>query len=150
MDIRAYNQQAWNKLVENGDRWTVPVTTDEILRARKGEWQIVLTPTKPVPKSWFPDLTGTATLCLASGGGQQGPILAAAGAIVTVLDASPRQLDQDRAVAEREGLSLETIEGDMADLCMFADATFDSPMPGVPSWTFHLEARATQEIAANP
>jgi 2-polyprenyl-3-methyl-5-hydroxy-6-metoxy-1,4-benzoquinol methylase len=96
MDIRAYNRQAWDKLVESGDRWTVPVTADEILRAKVGEWQIVLTPTKPVPKSWFPDLPGTATLCLASGGGQQGPILAAAGAQVTVLDASPRQLEQDR------------------------------------------------------
>jgi SAM-dependent methyltransferase len=125
MDVRAYNREAWDKLVESGDRWTVPVTTDEIRRAKKGEWQIVLTPTKPVPKSWFPDLHGASALCLASGGGQQGPILAAAGATVTVLDASPRQLEQDRTVAEREGLSLKTVEGDMADLSMFADATFD-------------------------
>jgi SAM-dependent methyltransferase len=125
MDVRSYNRQAWDKLVESGDRWTVPVTTDEIQRAKRGEWQIVLTPTKPVPKSWFPDLHGESTLCLASGGGQQGPILAAAGAMVTVLDASPRQLKQDRTAAEREGLSLETVEGDMADLSMFADATFD-------------------------
>ncbi len=125
MDIQAYNREAWNKLVESGDRWTVPVTTDEIQRAKEGEWQIVLTPTKPVPKPWFPDLRGASTLCLASGGGQQGPILAAAGATVTVLDASPRQLEQDRTVAEREGFSLRTVEGDMADLSMFADASFD-------------------------
>jgi len=125
MDIQAYNPEAWNKLVESGDRWTVPVTTDEIQRAKEGEWQIVLTPTKPVPKPWFPDLRGASTLCLASGGGQQGPILAAAGATVTVLDASPRQLEQDRTVAEREGFSLRTVEGDMADLSMFADASFD-------------------------
>jgi 2-polyprenyl-3-methyl-5-hydroxy-6-metoxy-1,4-benzoquinol methylase len=125
MDVRSYNRQAWDKLVESGDRWTVPVTTDEIQRAKKGEWQIVLTPTKPVPKSWFPDLHGASTLCLASGGGQQGPILAAAGAVVAVLDASPLQLKQDREVGERDGLSLETIEGDMADLSLFADATFD-------------------------
>jgi hypothetical protein len=85
MDVRAYNREAWDKLVESGDRWTVPVTTDEIQRAKQGEWQIVLTPTMPVPKSWFPDLHGASTLCLASGGGQQGPILAAAGAKVTVL-----------------------------------------------------------------
>ena len=125
MDVRAYKREAWDRLVENQNRWTVPVTTAEIQRARNGDWQIVLTPTKPVPKSWFPDLDGASTLCLASGGGQQGPILAAAGATVTVLDASPRQLEQDRAVAEREGLSLETIEGDMADLSMFVEATFD-------------------------
>jgi SAM-dependent methyltransferase len=125
MDIRVYNSEAWDDLVENRNRWTVPVDVEEIQRARRGEWWIVLTPTKPVPRSWFPDLHGAATLCLASGGGQQGPILAAAGARVTVLDASPRQLEQDRKVAEREGLVLETIEADMADLSLFADEIFD-------------------------
>lgn len=125
MDIHAYNRQAWDKLVENHDRWTVPVSGEEIQRARAGDWQVVLTPTKPVPKSWFPDLLGAATLCLASGGGQQGPLLAAVGAKVTVLDASPRQLEQDRLVSKRDGLILQTVEGDMADLSMFADASFD-------------------------
>ena len=125
MDVRAYNRQAWDKLVADHDRWTVPVSSDEIQRARQGDWQIVLTPTKPIPKSWFPCLPGTATLCLACGGGQQGPLLAAVGAEVTVLDASPRQLEQDRAVAERDGLKLETVAGDMADLSLFVDATFD-------------------------
>ena len=102
MDFRSYNRQAWDRLVENRSRWTVPVTTDEVQRARKGDWQIVLTPTKPVPKSWFSDLDGASTLCRASGGGQQGPMLAAAGATVTVLDASPQQLETDRMVAEPE------------------------------------------------
>jgi hypothetical protein len=36
------------------------------------------------------------------------------------------------------------------ELVAIADATFSSPMPGVPSWTFRLEARATQELAATP
>ena len=64
-------------------------------------------------------------LCLASGGGQQGPVLAAAGATVTVLDNSPRQLAQDRLVADRDGLELTTVLGDMRDLSAFADASFD-------------------------
>jgi ubiquinone/menaquinone biosynthesis C-methylase UbiE len=64
-------------------------------------------------------------LCLASGGGQQGPILAAAGANVTVFDNSPAQLKQDQLVAERESLSIGTVEGDAADLSAFADASFD-------------------------
>ena len=63
-------------------------------------------------------------LCLASGGGQQGPLLAAAGAKVTVFDNSPRQLGQDILVAERENLSLEVVEGDATDLSKFADETF--------------------------
>jgi SAM-dependent methyltransferase len=70
-------------------------------------------------------LKGRDILCLASGGGQQGPILAAAGATVTVLDNSPRQLERDRMVAAREALSITTVQGDMADLSMFPDASFD-------------------------
>jgi len=64
-------------------------------------------------------------LCLASGGGQQGPILAAAGAQVTVYDNSVRQLEQDRMVAEREQLEISIVQGDMADLSAFRDETFD-------------------------
>lgn len=124
-DIREYNRSLWNKLVDQGNRWTIPVSTEEVDAARKGEWQIVLTAQKPVPKDWFPDLHGCHALCLASGGGQQGPILAAAGATVTVLDGSTRQLDQDRFVAQRDSLSISTIEGDMADLSMFEDESFD-------------------------
>ena len=125
MDVRTYNRSAWDKLVEQSDRWTVPVTEEEIRRARQGDWRLLLTPTRPVPKAWFPQLNGTATLCLASGGGQQGPLLAAVGAKVTVFDNSPRQLEQDRLVARREGLDLDAIEGDMADLAIFSDGSFD-------------------------
>ena len=64
-------------------------------------------------------------LCLVSGGGQQGPILAATGANVTVFDNSPPQLEQDQLVAERESLSLRTVEGDAADLSIFTDESFD-------------------------
>ncbi|MGD2176333.1 MAG: class I SAM-dependent methyltransferase, partial [Anaerolineae bacterium] len=125
LDIRAYNRAAWDEEVARGNRWTVPVGDDAIAAARRGDWEILLTPTKPVPRAWFPDPQGSEVLCLASGGGQQGPILAAAGAKVTVLDNSPRQLTQDRRVAERHALPLTTVEGDMADLAAFADRSFD-------------------------
>jgi len=125
MDIREYNRIAWDKEVESGNKWTVPVSETMIAAARRGEWEILLTPSKPVPKPWFPDLEGTDVLCLASGGGQQGPVLAAAGARVTVLDNSPRQLEQDRFVAEQHALPITTVEGDMADLSVFSDQSFD-------------------------
>ncbi len=64
-------------------------------------------------------------LCLASGGGQQGPVLAAAGAQVTVFDNAPRQLARDQEVAARDGLVLQTVLGDMRDLSAFADESFD-------------------------
>jgi SAM-dependent methyltransferase len=140
MDVRDHNRRAWNRQVELGNRWTVPVGPEVTAAARQGEWQIFLTPTRPVPRSWFPSLPGCDVLCLASGGGQQGPILAAAGARVTVLDNSPRQLDQDRLVAERDGLAIATVEGDMADLSAFAPGSFDLVVHPV-SNTFVPEVR---------
>lgn len=124
-DVFKYNREAWNRQVAAGNRWTVPVTAEQVAAARRGEWSVVLTPVKPVPRGWFGDLRGARVLCLASGGGQQGPLLAAAGASVVVLDASPAQLAQDRAVAERDGLDLRTEEGDMRDLSRFPDGSFD-------------------------
>ena len=125
MDIRDYNRQAWDRKVAERSPWTVPVDKETVNEARLGKWQVILTPTVPVPRDWFGDLTDGDLLCLASGGGQQGPILAAAGARVTVFDNSPAQLAQDRLVAEREGLDLRLVEGDMADLGVFADESFD-------------------------
>ncbi|MFZ1597031.1 MAG: class I SAM-dependent methyltransferase [Anaerolineae bacterium] len=126
MDVVAYNRQAWNQQVAQGNPWTLPVSAEVVAQARLGRWTIVLTPTIPAPRSWFPDpLSGRDVLCLASGGGQQGPILAAAGAQVTVFDNSPAQLARDRQVAEREGLTIRTVQGDMADLSAFAGASFD-------------------------
>ena len=125
MDVRSVNRAAWDRQVESSNEWTRPVGPEVIAAARAGSWSVLLTEQRPVPREWFPPLAGCKVLCLASGGGQQGPILAAAGARVTVLDNSPRQLAQDQFVAERDGLALETVEGDMADLSAFADASFD-------------------------
>src|SRR5918997_4358874 len=125
MDIRGHNGQAWDREVERGNRWTVPIGPEVIEAPRGGEWEIWWTDHKPVPKTWFPEVRGADLLCLASGGEQQAPILAAAGSNVTVLNNSPRQLAQDRSVADRESLTLETVEGDMRDLSAFADGSFD-------------------------
>ncbi|MBX3050371.1 MAG: class I SAM-dependent methyltransferase [Caldilineaceae bacterium] len=129
MDIRRYNSRAWDVAVELGSEWTLPVDTATVAAARQGDWSIVLTPVKPIPAEWFPPFGNARILCLASGGGQQGPVLAAAGekagASVVVFDNSPRQLARDREVARRDNLPLTTVEGDMRDLSHFADDTFD-------------------------
>ncbi|MDA7979328.1 MAG: class I SAM-dependent methyltransferase [Pirellulales bacterium] len=124
-DIVDYNARAWDAQVARGNKWTLPVDEKTISAARHGEFSIVLTPTKPVPREWFPELPGIDVLCLASGGGQQAPILAAAGANVTVVDRSKQQLAQDRMVAEREGLSVRTVQTDMRDLSELRNASFD-------------------------
>jgi len=125
MDIAEFNRLAWDRQVAKANRWTIPVGPEVIAAARRGEWGVVLTPMRAVPRDWFGELAGRELLALAAGGGQQSPVLAAAGARVTVLDNSPAQLAQDRAVAERDGLELHLEQGDMRDLSRFADGSFD-------------------------
>jgi SAM-dependent methyltransferase len=125
MNVDEHNRRVWDEAARNRGEWSTPVDDDEIAAALRGDWHINLTPQLAVPDSWIPPLVGADVLGLASGGGRQGPILAAAGANVTVLDASEGQLALDRDVAERHGLPLATAQGDMRDLSRFADASFD-------------------------
>ncbi len=125
MDITRYNSEAWDREVESGNVWTKPVSPELIRKARAGQWEIFLTPAKSVPHDWFPKLEGLRVLCFASGGGQQGPILAAAGARVTVFDNSRKQLEQDVYVTERDHLDIQTVRGNMTDLAAFSDSSFD-------------------------
>jgi SAM-dependent methyltransferase len=71
------------------------------------------------------DIRGKRLLCLAAGGGKHGPLYAAAGAAVTVVDLSPAQLELDRKVAAERRLELATIEASMDDLSMLAAGAFD-------------------------
>lgn len=123
--IISHNRHAWNWAVQNGNRWSIPVSEDVINRAKQGDLDIVLTPAKKIPKDWLGELKHKTVLALASGGGQQGPVLAAAGAYVTVLDLSPEQLAQDQACAKRFGLQITTIESEAADLSALANQSFD-------------------------
>ncbi len=125
MNIQEYNSKAWDKAVDEADQWTVPVSPELVADARRGNWKILLTPEKPVPRAWFGEIAGKDVLCLASGGGQQAPILATAGANVTSFDNSQKQLEQDKLVAEREGLKIRLEQGDAADLSRFDDSSFD-------------------------
>ncbi|WP_112180466.1 MULTISPECIES: class I SAM-dependent methyltransferase [Paraliobacillus] len=126
MDTTQQNSNAWDKKVEEGSRYTQSVSSEIIEQSKNGEWEITVTTEKSVPRNWFPkSLAGLKILCLASGGGQQGPVLAAAGADVTVIDISKKQLKQDEKVAERNGLTLKTVQGDMSDLSEFENEYFD-------------------------
>lgn len=125
MDIVEYNRQAWDRESLAGSPWTTPVDTEAIHRARRGEWSVILTPNRPVPSAWLGDIAGRQILCLASGGGQQAPVLAAAGGIVTSYDLSDEQLAKDQLVADRDGLSIRCIQGDMADMSALASDAFD-------------------------
>ena len=126
MDYIEKNREVWNRHVKDGYIWTKPVSGEDIQKARHGDWSLLLTPEKPIPRDWFPaDIAGKKILLIAGGGGQQGPILSALGADVTVFDNSPAQLAQDEMVAQREGLQIRMVQGNMQDLSAFADESFD-------------------------
>lgn len=125
MDFVKHNSIAWDNEVKEGNEWTKAVSSDIIDKARKGDWGLLLTPTKFVPMNWFGDLKGKNVLCLASGGGQQAPILSAVGANVTVFDNSIEQLNRDKMVSERDGLKIRVVQGDMRNLDCFENDEFD-------------------------
>lgn len=125
MDYSEINAQTIDRWIREGWEWGVPITHQAYLDALAGNWDVVLTPTKPVPKAWFGDLKGKRVLGLASGGGQQMPIFAALGAVCTVLDYSPAQLESERMVSQREGYDIRIIRADMTKPLPFDDNAFD-------------------------
>ena len=125
MGYQDINAETIDRWIEEGWEWGTPVSHEEYEAAKKGIWDVKLTPVKTVPHSWFGDLKGKKILGLASGGGQQMPIFSALGAICTVLDYSERQIESEKLVAEREGYEIEAVRGDMTKPLPFADESFD-------------------------
>ncbi len=125
MDYTDINADTIDRWVGNGWEWGVPITHEQYLAALKGEWSMLLTPLKPVPKEWYPDLKGKKVLGLASGGGQQMPVFAALGAECTVLDYSKKQIESELLVSEREGYKIDAVRADMTRRLPFEDASFD-------------------------
>lgn len=119
------NAETIDRWVDEGWEWGRPISHGDYEKALRGEWDVRLTPTKSVPHDWFGELRGKRVLGLASGGGQQMPLFAARGAVCTVLDYSPRQLESERSVAAREGYAIEIVRADMTQPLPFADGSFD-------------------------
>lgn len=85
MDYTDINSRTIDKWVDEGWEWARPVSHEEYIKALEGDGKIFLTPTKPVPTTWLGDMKKRKVLALASGGGQQGPVLHAMKAEVTVI-----------------------------------------------------------------
>jgi ubiquinone/menaquinone biosynthesis C-methylase UbiE len=119
------NAQAIDGWVKNGWTWGKSITHEQYAKAKDGEWNVLLTSSKYVPKEWFPPLKNKKILGLASGGGQQMPIFTALGACCTVLDYSDMQLASEKEVAERENYSINIIKADMTEKLPFSDSEFD-------------------------
>ena len=128
MDNKNYtdiNSKTIDRWIKGGWEWGIPISHDEYVKAKNGDWNVLLTPTKNVPKAWFPDLRSKKLLGLASGGGQQMPVFTALGADCTVLDYSDEQLSSEKIVAERENYKIEIVKADMTKFFPFGNETFD-------------------------
>jgi SAM-dependent methyltransferase len=114
-EINITNRERWNALARANLEYTIPFLdyTPEEARRRISRHGIL------------GEVAGKQVLCLASGGGQDSVAFGLLGAQVTVLDLSDVQLERDRQAAEHHGLKISTYQGDMRDLSIFANDSFD-------------------------
>jgi SAM-dependent methyltransferase len=112
-----HNRRAWDAMVRERQRFTLAARDEDFadpLKTLDG-------------MGWLGgEVRGKRILCLAAGGGRQGPLYAGAGAVVTVVDISPAMLELDRQVARERKLHLRTVETSMDDLSMFEPGEFDA------------------------
>ena len=111
-----HNRRAWDARVRRRDVFTRPASDEDFRQ-----------PLAVVDRyGWLgPSIAGRRVLCLASGGGSQSALYAAAGAKVTVVDISAEMLALDRQVATERGLDLEVIQASMDDLAALPTAGYD-------------------------
>ncbi len=139
--IVEHNRRAWDGLARSGHRFARPATDQEFSDPLKvlDSW------------GWYGgSVKGKQLLCLAAGGGRYGPLFAAAGAIVTIADASPEMLALDRRVCAERRLEARMIEASMDDLSALQAGSFDIVVQPVSSCyvpnvraVYHQVARVT-------
>ncbi len=102
------------------------VTPEELIDARRGQFDVTLTAYKSVPRHWLPpSLENRRILCLAGEAGVQPHLLAVAGGQVTIFSRSEERLERDREFAGREQLDISAILGDFTNLSVFPKEYFD-------------------------
>jgi len=137
-DHRQHNRRAWDQLARQKNRFAIPANEADFIEPLK----------KVDGPGWLgASIEGKRLLCLAAGGGRHGPIYAAAGAKVTVVDISPEMLELDRSIAKRYGFALQVVETSMEDLSMFDDASFDIVIHPVSTCYVPGTAQVFNEVA---
>ncbi len=114
-EIARYNRERWNELARNRVEYSRPMLQLDRAAARR----VV------DPYGMLGEVEGRDVLCLAGGGGQQSAAFGLLGANVTVLDLSEVQLARDQEAARHYDLAIRTVQGDMRDLSLFGEASFD-------------------------
>jgi SAM-dependent methyltransferase len=141
-----HNARAWDRLAESRAVLAKPAVDEAFGDPRT--WLGSGGSIGAVGRPWLPErLDGLAVLCLAAGGGKHGPLYAAAGAKVTVLDISSAMLDLDRQVARERKIDLEILQGSMDDLSMLREGRFDLVIHPVSTCYLPGVARVFREVA---
>ena len=133
-----HNARAWDRLARQSAALTRPATDKEL-----GD------PLRSVdPNGWLgASIAGQRVLCLAAGGGRQSVLFAAAGAEVTVLDASSEMLARDREVTTGRNFKVRIVQGSMEDLSMFTAGEFDLVAQPVSTCYVPDVSRVFREVA---
>lgn len=123
MNCLKVNKRFWNKWSKERGPWSQRYSKNLIQKAKLGKVEFG---GKTVPKGWLPkNWKELDVLGLATAGGQQMPVIAATGANVTSFDFSKEQLKRGLEVCKKEGLKIKTQKGEMENLSVFADESFD-------------------------
>jgi SAM-dependent methyltransferase len=127
--IAQVNERHWDKMVEEGCGFTCPwLDLDRAVLHQFASGELA-SPPEPLPEMYplsvLAGVEGTDVLCLASGGGQQSAVFGLLGACVTVVDLADGQLQGDRQAAAHYGYPVTTVQGDMRDLSLLGEASFD-------------------------
>ena len=118
-DVAAHNERMWDRLSAAGIPYTRPQGTPPKTTAAKRRFL------DPNDRLAGLPINGQRVLVLAGGGGWHPVLFAELGAESTVLDISARQLTVVRTLARARGTKVRLIRGDMRDLSVFADGSFD-------------------------
>lgn len=135
--ILAHNRQAWDRRVLQGEAFARPASDDDF------ENPLL----KLDPRGWLGPVAGKRLLCLGAGGGKHGPLFAKAGAIATVVDLSPAQLELDRSVARKHAVEVRTVEASIDDLSPLYGEQFDLVVQPVSSCYVPDVTQVYREVA---
>jgi len=119
--VAEHNRKMWDRLASAEIPYTRPRGTPPTTRAAKRAFLDRSTNGRIAGI----ELAGRRALSLAGGGGWEPILFAELGATATVFDISRKQLQTVRDVARERGTRLRYVQGDMRDLSVFPDASFD-------------------------
>jgi ubiquinone/menaquinone biosynthesis C-methylase UbiE len=117
--IAEHNKQMWERLAKAAMNYTRPFGRPPKSRAGMRRFM------DPRGRLKGVRLDGARVLGLAAGGGWDPVIFAKLGAQTTVFDISPTQLKTVRDLAARQRVKVRLVRGNMKDLSVFKDGSFD-------------------------